>query len=261
MLGSAVILGFRHGIDWDHLAAIMDIVGTTTNSEVDGRPCHQRALGLATLYAFGHAAVVAVLGVAALMFAAILPRWIDPLMERVVGVTLLVLGVWVMASLLRHAQGKESFHLQSRWMICLALLARAKEWLWSRVSGSPFKGEQVVGRYGKRTAFGVGMLHGIGAETGTQVLLIGAIGGASSQGLGIALLFAFLFGLIISNTMVALCGAAGFVSSARLKPLYLALGLFAGVFSLSVGSFFALGEGDHLPDLQKFVAAHVTPIQ
>ena len=36
--------------------------------------------------------------------------------------------------------------------------------------------------YGPRTSFGVGMIHGIGAETGTQVLLIAAVGGASSAG-------------------------------------------------------------------------------
>ena len=36
------------------------------------------------------------------------------------------------------------------------------------------------------------MIHGIGAETGTQVLLIAAVGGAASAGLGIPMLLAFV---------------------------------------------------------------------
>lgn len=259
LLSSAAILGFRHGIDWDHIAAIMDIVGTTTNTTHDGSRSHielqRRALTLSSLYALGHAFIVAMLGIAALLFSAILPKWIDPIMERLVGCTLLLLGVWVILSLVRHYQGKENFQLQSRWMILFALGARIKQWLLLRVAGTRSHHEIIVKPYGRRTAFGIGMIHGIGAETGTQVLLIGAIGGASSQGLGMAMLLAFLSGLVISNTVVAICGATGFITSSRLKPVYLLAGLFAGVFSLSVGTFFALGKGDRLPDLQKFFGA------
>src|SRR3979409_1073048 len=93
LLGTALALGFRHGIDWDHIAAITDITSTTTNLDARTGPrrapfgrVELHALGLATLYALGHAFVVALLGIAALYFAAILPEWVDPLMERVVGV-------------------------------------------------------------------------------------------------------------------------------------------------------------------------------
>ena len=81
---NAVALGLRHGFDWDHLAAILDIVNT---SAVDkGAPKRSlRPLVGALMYALGHAMAVAILGLCALYFAAILPRWIDPLMERMVG--------------------------------------------------------------------------------------------------------------------------------------------------------------------------------
>jgi hypothetical protein len=55
--------------------------------------------------------------------------------------------------------------------------------------------------------------------------------------------------------LVAIFGATGFITSARMKPVYLLAGLCAGVFSLSVGTFFALGQGDRLPDLHKFFGA------
>src|SRR5581483_10164188 len=34
LFGTALVLGIRHGIDWDHIAAITDIAGTTTSVEV-----------------------------------------------------------------------------------------------------------------------------------------------------------------------------------------------------------------------------------
>ena len=57
--------GFRHGIDWDHLAAIGDITGSQTES--------RRSMFLATLYAVGHAVVVFVLGFVAIVLAERLP--------------------------------------------------------------------------------------------------------------------------------------------------------------------------------------------
>ncbi len=37
VLGGALALGLRHGIDWDHIAAITDITSTTTASEPDDK--------------------------------------------------------------------------------------------------------------------------------------------------------------------------------------------------------------------------------
>ena len=54
LLATAYGFGFRHGIDWDHIAALTDITG----SQDDGR----RSMLFATLYAVGHALVVFALG-------------------------------------------------------------------------------------------------------------------------------------------------------------------------------------------------------
>src|SRR5260370_11454484 len=178
LLGTALALGFRHGIDWDHIAAITDIPSTTTSVETADLPqagqntahpqrvgfsfgkLELRALGLATLYALGHAWVVAALGCAALYFEAILPAWIDPLMERVVGLTLLVLGVWVFYSLIRYWRGEADFQLRSRWMLVFAGVRHGWHLLQHRVVGQPHRAEFRVEQYGPRTAFGVGMIHG-----------------------------------------------------------------------------------------------------
>ena len=35
LLAGMAVLGFRHGFDWDHIAAITDITSTTTASHAD----------------------------------------------------------------------------------------------------------------------------------------------------------------------------------------------------------------------------------
>jgi len=298
VLLTGLVLGIRHGIDWDHIAAITDITSTTaaaTAAEaaheeqhvtVTGRhhphggavekrahdagpgaatvapamrmaaPAHVRfgpeqvdAIKLGTLYALGHGAVVIALGVAALAFGAILPDWLDPIMGRVVGVTLVLLGLWVLYSVYRYARAGESFRLRSRWM----LVFDGMRYGWRRFQASLHGHEHVepleMSSYGARTSFGVGMIHGIGAETGTQVLLIAAVGGAASAGLGLPMLFAFVIGLLLSNFAIVLVSSVGFVASQTRERIYVAVGAVAGFFSLMIGLIFLFGADALLPAL------------
>src|ERR1700688_4985843 len=109
---SAAILGFRHGFDYDHIAAISDITSVQTN--------RWRGMRLGLLYALGHAAMVALLGSAVIIFQLSLPHGIDRVAERLVGLTLLVLGVYVLASIFSGNPAPRSrFHLLAgafRWV-------------------------------------------------------------------------------------------------------------------------------------------------
>ena len=164
------------------LAPAQSAATSTTRSRFG--PEQLEAIRLGTLYALGHGAVVIALGIAAIAFGAMLPDWLDPLMGRVVGITLVFLGLWVLYSVYRYARAGESFRLRSRWM----LVFDGVRYAWRRFQASLHGHEHVepleMSSYGVRTSFGVGMIHGIGAETGTQVLLIAAVGGAASAGLG-----------------------------------------------------------------------------
>jgi hypothetical protein len=299
VLLTGLFLGIRHGIDWDHIAAITDITSTTASARVaeaahsqqhhgltghahghggtpevrahdagpgaatlapaiaagagvqrDGLLASQAdAIRLGTLYALGHAVVVVALGVAALTFGTLLPDWLDPLMGRIVGVTLLALGLWVMYSIYRYARAGERFRLRSRWMLVFDAVRygwrRFQAWFHGHEHVEPLE----MSSYGARTSFGVGMIHGIGAETGSQVLLIAAVGGASSAGLGVPMLLAFVVGLLISNLVIVLISSVGFVSSQARERIYVAFGAVAGVFSLAVGAIFLFGLEAGLPDL------------
>ena len=71
--------GFRHGIDWDHIAAITDI---TSSQEERGR-----AIGFGTLYVVGHALVVLCLGTSRSSSVrssrrASMPRWVGSSVSR-----------------------------------------------------------------------------------------------------------------------------------------------------------------------------------
>lgn len=213
----------------------------------------KRAMLLGTLYALGHASVVAALGLLALLFGALLPDWVDTVMGPVVGATLVFLGVWVFVSLYQYARHGREFRLRSRWMLVFdsARYAwrRFQAWLHGHEHVDPME----MSSYGARTAFGVGMIHGIGAETGTQVLLIAAIGGASSEGLGIPMMIAFIVGLLISNSVVVLITATGFIASRIRERLYVAIGVVAGTFSLVIGIVFLFGLDTALPSLESWI--------
>lgn len=281
LLVASFWFGFRHGIDWDHIAAITDI----TSSQEDRR----RSILFGTLYVVGHAAVVLALGIIAVLIGQELPVSVDAAMGKVVGVTLIALGVYVFASLIRH--GRE-FRMRSRWMLVFAG-ARSAWWkLRGRTSTGASHdherepvhahasavetvsaGDRIAewhhghhGRpghhhhkhpepddpfvnYQKGTSFLVGMLHGIGAETPTQILIFTAAAGAGGKAAGIAVLVAFLVGLMASNSVITVGTAFGFLRASKNFAVYATVGVITGVFSLVIGVLFVLGKDTLLPAL------------
>ena len=87
--------------------------------------------------------------------------------------------------------------------------------------------------YGPRTAFGVGMIHGVGAETGSQALLIaGDRRRGRPRASACRCCWRSSSGSLISNTLVVVISATGFVASQLRQRLYLVVGVLAGAFSL-----------------------------
>ena len=274
---TALSFGFRHGIDWDHLAAITDITGSQE------RP--RDSLQFATLYALGHALVVFSLGVGAIALSAELPSSVDDVMTRVVGATLLLLGIYVFVSLVRHGR---QFRMRSRWMLVFSGVRRLYRRLRrgeldavviehdhahspaevhdhervavttpaAHAGGHSHGHRHIVPmpddpflNYGRATAFGVGMIHGVGAETPTQVLIFATAAGAGGRAAGVAVLVCFMIGLLASNTTVALASTFGFLNATKNWRAYLTLSVITGVFSLVVGTLFLFGHSTLLPTI------------
>ena len=76
----------------------------------------RRSMALATLYALGHAAMVFALGVLAILFAQKVPASVDTAMQRLVGVSLLSLGIWIAWTAVRTRGAPP---IRSRWMVLI----------------------------------------------------------------------------------------------------------------------------------------------
>ena len=251
-LSNAFVMGFRHGIDWDHVAAIIDIVGTTaigkTDQEGAQAAVRKRTLGLSSLYALGHASAVLVLASIASVLCNVLPVACERSTEMLVGWTLILFGLWVAFSLYQYLRGQEDQILAGRWQLLFALSKRVVVWLHLDKKFPALKEKMSVISYGPRTAYGLGLLHGLGAETGSQVFVIAAIGGSNIVA-GLGMLAAFVIGMVISNTIIALSALTGLCQAQRLKPFYVASAVSAGVFSIIIGTIFVLGKSGNLPGL------------
>src|SRR6202142_18364 len=155
---SAAILGFRHGFDYDHIAAITDITSVQTD--------RWRGMRLGLLYALGHAASVAALGSIVIVFQLSLPHGIDRIAERLVGLPLLILGVYLLGSLFTGNPAPRSrFHLMAgalRWMHW----EKRRYWHDYDVSRPADK----IWNYSAQSVLMIGVVHGLGAETPSQLM-------------------------------------------------------------------------------------------
>src|SRR5258708_28748811 len=96
-LPSGVVLGWGDGFDYDHIAVITDIPSV--------QKTRGKAMQLGMVYALGHAMMVLVLGSAVIFFQLSLPKSVDEIAERLVGITLIVLRVYVFYSFFRAPEG------------------------------------------------------------------------------------------------------------------------------------------------------------
>ena len=153
---------------------------------------------LGLLYALGHAATVAALGSAVIVFQLSLPHGMDRIAERLVGVTLLVLGIYVLGSLFKgNSAPRSRFHL----------MAKALRWLhWKMKSywhdhDIPAPADKTW-NYTPKSVVMIGVVHGLGAETPSQLmifLLAANLGGVSKGFLGLVM---FIAGLLVMNTIM-----------------------------------------------------------
>ena len=299
LLLTALGLGLRHGIDWDHIAAIADISSASENKK--------RGFALSMTYAVGHGAVVFILGTFAILFGLAIPESLDVWMGRIVGVTLVLLGAWIIVELARKGR---DFRLRSRWMLVLngtfAGFRRVRQSLSGRkisvehdhphthideshedvfahdhahIEATAEVSEPVAaGRfgtfrqnmrshnhthahrhdlrlpenpdatYGHGTATGIGMLHGVGIESPTQIAIFVASTAAVGAGFGLMLLGTWVLGLIIANAFLATIAGAGLLNAEKSFPVYAALAVVLGAASIVLGVLFIFGL-DILPAL------------
>lgn len=268
LLAAAFGWGFRHGFDVDHLAAIGDLS--------TGAVRRRDAVLRATWYAAGHAAVLLLLGAAVVLAGTAIPPAVDAAAGRLVGATLVALGVWTLWAV--RTDGS-SFRLRGRWALVMAWRAPAPtevevvhdhehdhrhghhhhdhaelaavESAATTTGGARpttshrhphvHRGVVPAPPPGPAASVGIGMVHGIGAETPTQVALLAATAGAGGAGAGIGYLVAFVAGLFMANSAVALGFAGGVMDPARHPLAHRLLGIVVGGASVVMGGAMVAG--------------------
>ena len=227
-LAAAALLGFRHGVDYDHVAAIADLAGAAK------RPA--QAIGLALLYGLGHSTIVTVLGATSVWFGRVLPKGSDQILEGAVGCTLIVLGAYVLSAFFSGAP-------EARPATRFELIRSAGRWTKSLIATTPSSRPATMNQPpGPRTAYSVGIIHGIGAETPTQLglfVLSAGVGGWSS---GFLCVLTFAAGLLAMNTLMAVTSAGMFHLSNFRDWIYSGVMILTATYSIVVGALFVLSS-------------------
>ena len=269
------------------------------------------------LYAIGHGLVVFALGTVAIAFGLAIPDGLDEWMGRIVGITLIALGAWILIELARKGR---DFRLRSRWMLMIDGTFAGLRKVRTRASGRSIAVEhdhphshdredhdqsfahdhahvehaheqpveaslevetathsgwraarrrmlsghshahhhphthelalpdQADARYGNGTAAGIGMLHGVGVESPTQIAIFVASTAAVGVSFGLILLAAWVVGLLAANAVIAALAGAGLLRAEQNFTVYAALAVIVSIMSIALGMLYLLGL-DILPGI------------
>jgi high-affinity nickel-transport protein len=233
---SMLALGFRHGFEADHLAAITDIVSSEKTAK--------NGLWGSMLYSLGHSMVVIILGVLAITVGVYLPHSVDLVIEKFVGITLILLAGYVIYQL--FTKGDE-IELKSRWRLIFESVVNLRNWvnrMYCRLAGHPecYQPKHVPDKLGPKTYFGLGCLHGIGVETPTQIAALSSVSAAGMSLSGSSILICFCSGMIAANMLFAWATAYSLGLTKYRKVFYITTCVLTAIFGLVVGVMVLLGK-------------------
>jgi high-affinity nickel-transport protein len=242
---TAFVLGCRHAFDWDHIAAITDLTASNSGQGTEGggkRALHRHGsrLGLALWYCIGHGLVIALIGLLVVVLGLHLPPTIDRVFESIVGGTLLILGAFVLWQLGRD---RGEYRYSGRIRLLIGVTRRA----WARARRRGAGPADPLDDLTARSAFAVGVLHGTGAETPSQVVLFAGAATSGSKAAATAILLASIFGMIISDLGIAASWLTGLLGARRAPRAQVVLGALTGTSSLVIGGLFVFGQASTLP--------------
>jgi ABC-type nickel/cobalt efflux system permease component RcnA len=221
----AVVLGFRHATDPDHLAAVSTLLAGTRER------ASAAAARLGLSWGFGHAVSLFAFGLPIVLFKSYLPEPVQQGAETTVGVVIAALAVWL---LIRWRRGLFHLHLHAHQAGLHA-------------HGHVHDGSDHPHRSSRARsplqAFGIGLVHGMGGSAGVGVLLL-----ASIHDRWIAVAALALFAICTALSMAALSTGLGItLTRGRVAGLFPRIAPALGLLSLSFGVWYALGALDVAP--------------
>jgi ABC-type nickel/cobalt efflux system permease component RcnA len=218
----SLLLGLRHASDPDHLAAVTTLIASEEQERI------RKATFMGLLWGVGHGTTLIVVGLPLVLLGQYLPERVQQATEVAIGIIIVILALRLLVRWRRgvfhahahaHRSGETHRHLHSH-------------------------ADAPVHEHSHRTAlrtplsaYGVGLVHGVGGSGGLTLLLLSAIPSPSEA---VVALLIFATGTAVSmallSTALGLAIAAGPVARNfdRLAPV---LGALAAAF----GVWYALG--------------------
>jgi hypothetical protein len=221
-LGLGLLLGLRHALDADHVAAVSTLVARERGLV--------RSCLLGAFWGAGHTLALLGAGIAVILFKLTITPTLEETLERVVGLVLVLLGghvlLRVLGGLLGH--GREHTHGGLTHRHVVVQLGSG---------GSPAEHVHLL-RLGRRP-FAVGLLHGLAGSAALTLLVLGTI--PSPVG---ALAYIAVFGIGSTAGMLLLSGLVGLpltLVAHRARGLQTAFQVAAGIGSVALGIWMLAG--------------------
>jgi high-affinity nickel permease len=213
MLGLGVLLGARHALDADHIAAVSTLLSRRSDIKTSG------FIGMC--WGIGHTATLLMVGCVVLALKLTIPEAVAQACEQAVGVMLVVLGGGLAVALYReqwhlHAHehdGSVHVHLHSHHD--RAIHAHAHGW---RQALRPLA---------------VGMVHGLAGSAALMLLVLSA---SRTAGEGVAFILLFGLGSIVGMMAIGtLISLPLILSASRGRFMHLTVRGLASLGSLGLG--------------------------
>jgi len=218
----SLLLGLRHASDPDHLAAVTTLIASEEPEAV------RKATFMGLSWGLGHGTTLILLGLPLVLLGRYLPEGIQQAAEVAIGVIIVALALRL---LVRWRRGFFHAHHHTHEG------GEAHRHLHSHAEGPVHEHAHSAALRTPLSAYGVGLVHGVGGSGGLTLLLLSTIPSPSEA---VVALLVFAAGTAVSmallSTVFGLAIAAGPVARnfERVAPV---LGTLAAAF----GAWYALG--------------------
>lgn len=220
----SLLLGLRHASDPDHLAAVTTLIA----SEKDHDKI-RKAGYMGLLWGLGHGTTLVLLGLPLVLFNRFLPEPVQQAAETLIGVIIVFLAVRL---LMRWRRGLYHVHVHVH-----EDRAEPHRHVHSHRQSEAHGHGHAAGRRTPLSAYGVGLVHGIGGSGGLTLLLLSTI---SNRAEAAAALLLFAAGTAVS--MALLSTAFGLViAGGPVARHFEKVAPVLGMLGVAFGTWYALG--------------------
>lgn len=219
----SLLLGLRHASDPDHLAAVTTLIA----SEEERKRAHKAGL-MGFLWGLGHGTTLVILGLPLVLFGRYLPEPVQQAAETLIGVIIVSLAVRL---LLRWRRGLYHAHVHNHDG------GPSHRHVHSHREDESHEHAHAAPLRTPLSAYGIGLVHGIGGSGGLTLLLLSTI---SDRTQAAAALLLFAVGTAVS--MALLSTAFGLaIAGGPLGRNFERMAPVLGVLGMAFGAWYALG--------------------